>query len=239
MKAIGDRMKLNYEQRHKHLLTKRMPVIVRVDGKAFHTFTRRAKCRKPFCDWLMNSMVTAAMRLAKEMQGFKAAYVQSDEASFFMADYDTFATCGWFDYEQNKIESISASIMTSAFNRAFNSSVDSGIDANFDARAFNVPREEVANYFLWRALDWERNSVAMYCNSVCSHREMHGKGRADQHEMLHAKGMNWTTDLTARQRNGTWLISQKETSDLRMTSEIQPKYDMIAASLDPLINCDK
>lgn len=235
MKAIGDRMKQNYEGRCKHLLIRRMPVIVRVDGKAFHTFTKRTKCRRPFDQHLINSMIAGAKAVASQMQGFKAAYIQSDEASFLMTDYDTFATCAWFDNEQNKIESITASLMTAGFNRYFNQ-VDSHIDAHFDSRAFNVPREDVVNYFLWRALDWERNSVSMYCNSLYSHQQMHGKGRADQHEMLFKAGKNWATDLTPQHRNGTWLYYRDHS--LVEDHSLLPSYTSIGPLIDPLI-CEK
>lgn len=239
MKAIGDRMKQNYESRCKHLLTKRMPVVVRVDGKAFHTFTRATACRKPFDQGLINAMVAGAKAVASQMQGFKAAYIQSDEASFLMTDYDTFLTTGWFDYGQNKIESVSASIMTAAFNRHFNSHIDSQIDAHFDARAFSIPREDVSNYFLWRAMDWNRNSISMYCNAYYSHRDMHEKNKEQQHEMLHAKGRNWTTDLTMQQKNGTFLLKQKETSCLKELHNIHPNSEAIRWLLDPFVNCDR
>lgn len=82
-------------------------------------------------------------------------------------------------------------VMTAVFNRWMQQEIP-GLSrlAYFDARAFNLPREEVANYFLWRAKDWERNSVAMYCRAFYSDRDLHGQGLADQHEMLHHAGKN-------------------------------------------------
>jgi tRNA(His) guanylyltransferase len=227
LRNIGDRIKNNYENRARYELTRRVPVIVRLDGKAFHTFTRGMTL--PFDDTLIQGMVEAATAVAKEMQGFKAAYVQSDEASFFLTDYDSLHTDAWFGYNKSKVESISASVMTAAFNRKMQ--LDK--DAYFDARSFNIPREEVVNYFLWRAKDWERNSLAMYCQANFSHKQLHGKDKAAQHEMLHSIGKNWTTDLTLEQRNGTWIFPQYITSDLL------PEYESIAERLTPLINCDK
>lgn len=227
MKAIGDRIKANYENRARYELTCRTPVIVRVDGRAFHTFTRGMD--KPFDQHLIDSMVKAATAVGSEMQGFKAAYVQSDEASFLLTDYDTLQTGAWFGYVKSKVETISASIMTAVFNRM----IRTKYDAVFDARAFNIPREEVVNYFLWRALDWERNSVSMYCNSYFSHKAMHAQGKANQHEMLHSIGKNWTTDLSSQQRNGTWIMA-----DGSIETSIMPKYGEISTLLDPLIYCD-
>lgn len=228
MRAIGDRIKDNYENRARYELTRRTPVIVRLDGKAFHTFTRGMN--KPFDQRLIDAMVSGAQAVADNMQGFKAAYIQSDEVSFVMTDYDTLQTDAWFGYNKSKIESISASIMTAAFNRH----IGLDKDAYFDARSFNIPREEVVNYFLWRALDWERNSLAMYCQSLFSHKQLHGKGKADQHELLYSCGRNWTTDLTEQQKNGTWLFC-----DGPETSCLVANYESIGKALWPLLNWDK
>ena len=202
---IGDRMKENYEDRYRIKLTRRTPVIIRVDGKAFHTFT--AGLDKPFDKDFMDDMVYAASQTSMEMQGFKMGYVQSDEASFLLTDYDDLDTDAWFDYSLSKLVSISAAYMTAFFNRW---NLTFGI---FDSRAFNVPMEEVANYFLWRARDWERNSLQMYCQANFSHKEMMNKNAAAQHEMLHSIGKNWAKDLTPREKNGTFIFKGKIVDD--------------------------
>lgn len=228
MKDIGDRMKANYERRSRHELVRRMPVIVRVDGRAFHTYTRGMA--KPFDQRLMENMARAAWVTGQEMQGFKAAYVQSDEASFLLTDYDSLQTEGWFGYCQNKVESLSASIMTAAFNRLMNRPQL----AHFDARAFNVPRSEVANYFLWRMKDWERNSLQMYASTFFSHKELHRKGRAAKHEMLHGIGKNWATDLSPRERNGTWVFPCSYAN-----WHVTPTFGNVADLLHDSIYCDE
>lgn len=217
--ALGDRMKNNYERPARRVLTRRMPVIVRVDGRAFHTYTRGME--RPFDLRMVQAMVKAATNTAGEMQGFKLGYVQSDEASFLLTDYDTFETQPWFGNVQNKIESITASLMTAYFNRA----METSRLATFDARAFSIPQEEIANYFLWRALDWERNSVQMYAQGHFSPKQLHGQGRADQHEMLHTKGLNWATDLSDQLRNGTFILRDG------MASDVLPNYQAVAAIL--------
>jgi tRNA(His) 5'-end guanylyltransferase len=227
---IGARMKENYEKPSRHTLVRRMPVIIRVDGRAFHTYTKTFE--KPFSSGIMSGMVSAAKYTSEDMQGFKAAYIQSDEASFLLTDYDTHQTEPWFGYVKSKLESITASLFTAEFNLFIWQNHSRNLTATFDARAFNIPREEVVNYFLWRAKDWERNSVAMYCGAHFSHKEMHGMGRADQHEMLHRIGLNWTTDLPDVARNGTFLI--KDT----VRQDILPTYGDIDAVLGNLINCD-
>lgn len=227
MTDIGDRMKSFYEVRARRMLMRRTPLIVRVDGRAFHTFTRGME--RPFDQKLIDAMIHAATSVSHEMQGFKAAYIQSDEASFFATDYDSLQTDGWFGYSQSKIETISASVMTAAFNRT----MGMDRDAHFDARAFNIPREEVSNYFLWRSMDWERNSTSMYCGAFFSHRQMHGKGRSAQHELLHGAGKNWATDLSSQHRNGTWVFA-----DGTKRTDILPRYDDIDSALNDLIQCD-
>jgi tRNA(His) guanylyltransferase len=226
--SLGDRMKANYEDRGRHYLVRRTPVVIRVDGRAFHTLARGLD--KPFDLSLGDAMMCAAAEVAEDMQGFKLGYVQSDEASFLLTDYVTLQTGAWFDYNKSKIETISASCMTAHFNRHFSRPHRL---AMFDARAFNIPREEVANYFLWRAKDWERNSVSMYCGAYFSAKQMHGQGRADQHEMLHSVGKNWATDLPERWRNGTWLIRGENGVGFR--HDILPVFADIDAVVSPLL----
>lgn len=201
--TLGDRVK-RYEAVSKPLLSRRTPVIVRVDGKAFHTFTRGFE--KPFDKELVQAMAYAAAKTAESIQGFKLAYVQSDEASFLLTDYDTLETSPWFDYELNKIVSITASTFTYWFNKKWFDifvSKYSGTSfdeinreranrvALFDARAFNVPRDDWQNVFIWRQQDWERNSVQMLARSLFSQKRLHGKKISDLLVMINMEGHDW------------------------------------------------
>ena len=208
---IGNRFKTNYECPACHYLMRRTPVVIRVDGKAFHTFTRNFK--RPFDGKFIDAMVVAAMYVAGEMQGFKLGYVQSDEASFLLTDYDNFQTEPWFGYRKSKIETVSASLMTAAFARAMRLVGVTDLAA-FDARAFNVPESEVANYFLWRARDWARNSVTMYAQAYFSHQLLQHCTCSDMHEMLHSKGLNWAADLMEDERRGTFLVGNEARTDV-------------------------
>ena len=206
MQNLGNRMKANYEQRSRFALTRRVPVIIRVDGRTFHTVTRG--CKKPFDNGLMQSMIYGARAVLNDAQGAKLAYVQSDEASFLLTDYDNLQTQAWFDYNLCKIVSISASVMTQGFIGAAEECLPNlpGMSKlNFDSRAFNLPESDIANYFVWRAKDWKRNSLQMYAHSFFSHQQMNGRCTADLHEMLHHVGRNWTTDLTEQEQNGTFI----------------------------------
>lgn len=203
--SLGDRVK-GYEAAYNHKFTKRTPLIIRVDGKAFHTFTKN--CNKPFDQDLINAMAYAAEMTAKEMQGFKLAYVQSDECTFLLTDYDDIRTMGWFDYELNKIVSITASAFTAWFNLYGSAHFDErfqAVPAMFDARAFNVPRDDWQNVFIWRQQDWARNSLQMLSRAHYSHKELEGKNTSDMHELLHEKGINWA-ELSGQLKNGTFIL---------------------------------
>ena len=222
--SLGDRMKC-YEKASRPFLTKRTPVILRIDGKAFHTFTRG--CDKPFDAKLIRAMKLSAVMVANNIQGFKLAYIQSDEASFLITDYDDIATQGWFNYNLSKMVSISASIMTASFNHVW------GGDrlAYFDSRAFNIPEMDIKNYFLWRQKDWERNSLQMYCRSFFSHGELHGKNKEDMHNMLHGIGKNWTTDCLDCQKNGSFLVGKM----VEERTNIMPNYQSISDVVDEVL----
>lgn len=222
MYDLEERMKSLYEHRYRIKLTRRTPVIIRVDGRAFHTFT---KTLKPFDVRISDAMQIATEKTAKEVAGCKISYVQSDEASFFLNDYNELDTEAWFDYNLQKVCSITASIFTAYFNQAYNGERL----ANFDARAFNIPREEVVNYFLWRAKDCHRNSVVMYAQQFFSHKEMHKKSISDLHEMLFTIGKNWATDLGNREKNGTFVINKYSHYD------VQPTYKNIEEGIGAFI----
>lgn len=216
---LGERMK-KYEYVTRGYFMSRTPVIVRVDGKAFHTLTKNFD--QPFDSEFIDSMGLAALYLFREMQGCKMAYIQSDEASFVMTDYDNLDTQGWFDYNQQKIVSVSAAYMTEAFNYHM-AQKGRPVRAKFDSRAFNIPEAEVANYFLWRAQDWHRNSVSMYAQASFSHKELHKKTITNMHEMLHGIGKNWTTDLPSTIKNGIFLYHDCE-GRIRVDTGVSPKY---------------
>lgn len=198
----------------------------------------------------MKAMLMSAGKLAESMQGFKVAYIQSDEASFLITDYDRIESQGWFDYNINKMVSISASTMSIWFNKFFVDArdtknppifdsisiwfnklfVDAGNPKNppiFDSRAFNVPDEDIANYFLWRSLDWKRNSLLAYTQSFFSHKQMQGKKQEDMHEMLHSIEKNWTTDLKDVEKNGTFLVNDPILGII-IRQNILPTYEEIS-----------
>lgn len=167
---LGDRMK-RYENASNPLLVPRSPLLLRVDGRAFHTWTRGLD--RPFDSDFTDAMIEATRLTAPEMAGFKLAYTQSDEATFLVTDFDQLDTQGWFGYRLNKLVSITASIFTAYFNRLMVNRT--GAPAFFDCRAFTVPVDDAPNVFVWRQKDWARNSVQMIAQTVFSPSRLHGK----------------------------------------------------------------
>ena len=223
--ALGTRMKTYYEQVPKTRLVRRMPVAIRLDGKAFHTFTRGFQ--KPFDEVLGNAMVRTMEHLCKNIQGCVFGYTQSDEITLLLIDYQTLDTSAWFDYEVQKMCSISASMATVAFNRYFADEVSkwhikqdpydpkvqklwslycekaNSFAGMFDSRVFNIPKEEACNLVYWRQLDATRNSIQMVGQANFSHSELQGCSCNVIQDMLHEqRGINWN-DFPTRWKRGT------------------------------------
>ncbi len=201
MDSLGNRMKKNYEEVYKLRLPNRMPVILRLDGKSFHTYTRGMK--RPYDIDLIGNMQIVATELANEVQGCKVIYSQSDEISVLLVNYTNLDTSSWFDNEIQKIVSISASIASSLLSRLY---LDRPC-ALFDSRAFVLPKEEVCNYFIWRQKDCERNSIQMVAQSLYSQKQLHKKNTKDLHELLYAKQDNWNNYPTKFKRG--WCVTKE------------------------------
>ena len=233
---LSIRMKTFYEQIPKIKLIRRMPVIILLDGKAFHTFTKGFK--KPFDEILIKTMQETTKYLCENIQGCVLGYTQSDEISLLLVDYKKLNSDAWFDYEVQKMCSIAASMVTMIFNKELiknikeydikcssmiqyvelqklhndyikelNKAVEKG--AMFDARCFNIPKEEVTNYIYWRQLDASRNSVQMVGQANFSHKELKNKSCNNIQDMLMIqKGINWN-DFPVYQKRGTCVIKEE------------------------------
>ena len=201
---LAKRMK-RYEAVSKTTLVTRMPVILRIDGKAFHTLTRGFQ--KPFDRVLNLSMMETMRFLCKNIQGCVLGYTQSDEITLVLVDYKKLTSNPWFDYEVQKMCSVGASMATVGFNNAFARRVEDG--AMFDCRAFNVPREEVTNNIYWRQLDASRNSIQMLGQVHFAHKELQNKSCNEIQDMLMTrKGINWN-NLPAYQKRGSCCVKRK------------------------------
>lgn len=120
---LGKRMKTFYEEIPKTRLMRRVPVAIRIDGKAFHTFTKGFQ--KPFDEVLIKSMQDTMKYLCENIQGCVLGYTQSDEITLILVDYKKFTSSAWFDYEVQKVCSIAASMATIAFNKYFSENINS------------------------------------------------------------------------------------------------------------------
>ena len=212
---LGERMKKFYEKPAQTKLIRRMPVAIRIDGKAFHTFTRGFQ--KPFDNVLMKTMQETTKYLCENIQGCVFGFTQSDEITLILVDYKKLNSSAWFDYEVQKMCSIAASMATMSFNKYFTKNVEDFIQdcatdyetqglcgegtvefelckiyqkaldkgAMFDARCFNIPKEEVTNLIYWRQLDATRNSIQMVGQAIFSHQELQNKTCNMIQDMLH------------------------------------------------------
>jgi tRNA(His) 5'-end guanylyltransferase len=199
-------MKENFENRTRFLLPRRTYTIIRVDGRAFHTWTRGLS--KPYDKEMMLCMDAAAATLCHEIAGAKFAFTQSDEISILVTDFDNEASQSWFDGNIQKTVSVAASIASTAFNlkvmefNGYAQNLDPDREsvlgrkkrptAVFDARTYTIPDYiEVENYFVWRQGDARRNSVTLLASNYASAKQLHGRSEADRQEIIHAAGDNW------------------------------------------------
>jgi tRNA(His) guanylyltransferase len=223
---LGARMKEFYEDALRIVLPRCTYVVVRIDGRAFHSFTRELE--RPYCRPLADALDHAAQALCKEMIGCRFAYGQSDEYSFLLTDLESEDAHLWFDGNVQKIVSVAASVFTGAFNRCFTST----LFASFDARVMVIPqRSEVEKYFLWRQLDASANSLNMLASAHYSHTELLRKTTAEKHEMLHSKGLNWAKEPADFKRG---RVVRKAQSGWLLDLEI-PIFNRETAYLDGLI----
>ena len=229
--SLGDRMK-GYENITRNYLTRRVPAIIRLDGKAFHTFTRGMV--KPFDPIMTQAMQQTMKSLCENIQGCVLGYTQSDEITLVLTDYATIKTDAWFGYNIQKAVSVAASMATLAFDREFiiahgdwfDKSFDNGesdqpgflqLDslytsrqhcAMFDARIFSIPKEEVCNCLIWRQQDATRNSIEAVGQAFFSQKELDKKNQSDIQEMLWSKfGINWN-NLPVENKRGSCCIKQ-------------------------------
>jgi tRNA(His) 5'-end guanylyltransferase len=199
--SLGDRMKEFYENRTRNLLPRRTYTVIRVDGKAFHTYTRGLE--RPFDAKLIADMDATACYMCENIQGAKLAFVQSDEISIVLTDFDKLGTNAWFDGNIQKMASISASLATAKFNELRPNKL-----ALFDSRVFTIPTAvEVENYLIWRQQDTTRNSISSVAQYLYSPRELHGKDTGEMQEMCFQKGINWN-DYEPKLKRGRLIVKE-------------------------------
>lgn len=183
-----------------------MPIIVRIDGNSFHSWTKRTGLKKPFDERLTNLMAETTKHLCENISDCVFGYTQSDEISLLISHLRSPFTESWFGRRLEKIVSISASIASYYFN--VNNPFDVKLPAYFDARAFVLPESEVKRYFIWRQKDAVKNSLFSLARSFYSHEKLVGANREVLHELCFEKGQNWS-HLPTKQKRGVGVYKRE------------------------------
>jgi|TARA_R110000824_G_scaffold105368_5_gene249329 tRNA(His) guanylyltransferase len=246
--ALSTRMK-EYEAVTKYKLLRRGYTMIRIDGKAFHTYTKGLI--RPFDYGLVEDMDDTAKYLCKNIQGAVCAFVQSDEISILVTDFEKIETSAWLDNTIQKMCSISASMATAAFNKdRISRLISSGkilleFDnlkwAEFDSRVYQLPTKgEVINYLVWRQQDTVKNSISSVAQSMFSHKELNGKNGNEKQEMMFQKdGTNWN-DFDPKLKRGRMIVKETYEKEpdvfrTRWVSVAPPTFTQEKGYLDNLI----
>lgn len=212
---LGDRMKMYEGMEAARRLMPTLPVIARLDGRSFHSFTRGMN--RPFDARFSSCMIDTSLALLKET-GACMAYTQSDEITLAWHSTNHKSQI-WFDGRIAKMTSQLAAQTTLIFYRLVADRMPEYSDRlpTFDARVWNVPnRTEGANAFLWREWDAVKNSLSMAASAHYSHKELIGKNGRDKHDMLHSLGINWDK-YDASFKRGTYM--QQKIAEVKFTNE--------------------
>lgn len=219
--SLGDRLK-DREGRSQTYLIRRAYTLIRIDGKAFHSYTRGFK--RPFDDDLRSDMQRTTLHLCKNIQGCVMGYTQSDEITLLLTDFETPTTDAWFDGNIQKITSIVASMTTAQFNKLRVIRTMENVDetascvnaalalkfAEFDARCWSLSDPwDVYNTFLWRQQDATRNAIQMVARSLASHKECDHKNMAALQDLIHERGQNFNYFATDCKR-GAFVVQDAE-----------------------------
>lgn len=181
-----------------------LPLLVRLDGRAFHTFCRGLA--RPFDQRLSFCMQSTAAALVEEFHA-TTGYTQSDEITLAWITEEGSRAQLPFDGRYQKLCSVLAGFASATFARLVPGCLPEKNSATpcFDARAWQVPTPaDALEVFFWREDDAVKNSVQMAARAVVSHKELDGKGRKDQLDILHAKGIRWN-DYPAFFKRGSYF----------------------------------
>jgi tRNA(His) guanylyltransferase len=202
--ALGDRCKRFEAAEAGRRAMPGIPLLARLDGRAFHTFTRGLN--RPFDERFGRCMVETARMLVDNLHAL-VAYTQSDEITLIWWVPANGPTEYPFDGRFQKLASISAGLASASFARLATEHLPEKSRSlpSFDARVWQVPtREDAIDVLVWREDDATKNSLSMAARAHYSHAEMHGKGGAQLHDLLHARGVNWH-DYPVRFKRGVYL----------------------------------
>lgn len=236
-------------------------VIVTMDGRSFSHLIKN-KFQKPFDDNFIRMMNETAQYVCKNVQGAKFAYVQSDEISIVLTDFDTPTTETFFNNRLCKLQSIIASLTTSKFNQLMTAyKLDKMVDEygnspklsgnevarliknmqeyQFDCKCWNVPSlNDVYAWFLYRQIDCIKNSKQQTAQAYFPHTELQNKNTDEQIALLlEKKGVDWNLFGTEKKYGRfIWKEDVELTNDI--TKEAYIRRDWVVHPAFPLMSDD-
>lgn len=228
MDLIGDRFK-DYENVNRNYLTIRTPVIIRLDGKGFSQYTKNFQ--KPWSTEIRDAFICGCVDLYKNIQGLKLIFLQSDELSLLITDYDNLKTSSWFDKNIQKMVSVSSSILTASFNKYMWENKITNKTGYFDSRTFILPKEEVNNYFIFRQQDSSRNSISSLAQQYFSHKQLQNKSSKDKQNMLIKEKIDWH-DLDVWKKRGYCVLRNKIEKNNTIRHVVEPDWNIPIFSED-------
>lgn len=201
---LGDRMK-QYEQLGgcQDRLMPLLPIIVRLDGVSFHTFTKGLV--RPYDGRMVDLMVESTRYMVQETNA-RIGYTQSDEISLLICPSSRFQQV-YFGGRKSKLTSVLAAKLSVFFNESLRRYIPEKVDSApvFDCRVWSVPTQyEAVNSFLWRERDATKNAISAAAQSLYSSGELHGASCSEMQELLFAKGVNFN-DYPACFKRGTYV----------------------------------
>ena len=214
MDVLGDRCK-SFESRYEQTAMPGLPLLARLDGRAFHTFTRGLK--RPYDAGMSCSMIETTRFLVDKLHA-RVGYTQSDEITLAWSS-SAIPSPYPFNGRLQKLSSVLAGMASARFCQLVVEHLPSKAreTPHFDCRVWQVPSlQDAADVFVWREDDATKNSITMAASAHYSHAELHGKHSGDKHELLHAKGVNWN-DYPAFFKRGSYL--QRRTYELELTED--------------------
>ena len=231
-KTLGDRMK-DYESCFDYKFIRSLPMIVRLDGRAFHSWTRKTGCSKPFDQQMIKLMADTTRFLCENCSGCVLGYTQSDEISLLFLDDNSGSTTAWFDKRVQKLVSLTASMASCYFNT--HNPYPVKYPAFFDSRAFVIPKEDIQGYFIWRQNDATKNSLSMLAQSLCSYRDLIGKKREQLMDICWQKGHNWN-NLSVQEKRGTAVYKTEVKKNTAHGEVVRKKF--IVDENTPIFSAD-
>ena len=224
-------------------------VLVMLDGRSFSNLIKN-KFEKPFDESFIDMMNQTAQYVCENVEGTKFAYVQSDEISLVLTDFDTPTTDSFFGYRLCKLTSLIASIATAKFNRLMiKYRLEKGMGINpgdvidnsplyqFDCKVWNVPNlNDVYAWFLYRQIDCVRNSKQQAAQSYIPHKELMNLNTDKQINLLFEKeNIDWN-QYSADKKYGRFISKHKVIMNNIDTGDVYYRHKWLVQPAFPLMD---